>query len=190
MLIKTQPGHPVPLPNLAPSVSRELSIPRVVQEYTQWCWAACCQMVLRHYGDLKTAQCDLANLATGRKDCCSNPSPSDCNQAIWTRHSIETDILDIYYHYGKTAVHHRGSIPFTTIRAEIDAGRPVEACFGGGRSHLIIVQGYEVDDSGRQNVFINDPDRAYSGGNRIPFLSLLSAYGSGGYWAETFTRLV
>ena len=31
-------------------LARELNIPSKRQEKTNWCWAACCQMVLQYYG--------------------------------------------------------------------------------------------------------------------------------------------
>ena len=62
-----------------------LGLPTITQVQNQWCWSACSNCILTHYG-VTTTQCQLAEytrtVATwnnfGTQDCCVNPS-AGCN---------------------------------------------------------------------------------------------------------------
>ena len=182
-------GIPIPLVGRrvgAVSSSRVLAVTVMQQEQTLWCWCACCAMVLLYYGSSQ-AQCAIANVGLGHSDCCQDPLPTGCNDTIWTVHPTQTDVITVYARFGRTAVHLFGSISFNDLKAEIDAGRPVEVCYAwtGGDSHVALVCGYSVDATEAMFVKVNDPADNIG---LISFASLQTAYGLG-TWVETFIKL-
>src|SRR4051812_28367077 len=58
-----------------------LDIPPIGQEQTNWCWAACMQMVLTKLGNA-VQQCSLADSAHGQRGCCGAPSSRLCNKPV------------------------------------------------------------------------------------------------------------
>jgi hypothetical protein len=58
-----------------------LIVPVVGQQESEWCWAASNKMVFEYDSPLPPVlQCEEANGATGRSDCCTNPGSASCNQ--------------------------------------------------------------------------------------------------------------
>src|SRR5437660_1156600 len=109
----------VPLP--PPLGARVLSVPWIKQEQTQWCWAACAQMVLRYYANLTVQQCDLANWLFGLSDCCAAPSSSLCNRPCQV-----SDVCRVYNAFGLRCYSSSGTITLGAVQLEIDQGYPVE----------------------------------------------------------------
>jgi len=65
----------------------ELDLEFRAQDASQWCWAACAEMVLDHYG-YSVEQCGLARLKFHYLACDCDPPPPDfnllpCNQPGW-----------------------------------------------------------------------------------------------------------
>src|SRR5687768_13939757 len=89
MAIRATHVVPIPTPRAAefvtvaaPAASAAgtvLPIDRIEQERTFWCWAACAQMILAFQGRT-LSQCELANIALGRTDCCGTGAA--CNMTI------------------------------------------------------------------------------------------------------------
>src|SRR5437016_1161349 len=74
-----EPHAAVPaLPGLAGPVM--LDVPYVRQEQTEWCWAACSQMVAAFFGNSAVKQCELANFLHNQTKCCQKPDSNACNQ--------------------------------------------------------------------------------------------------------------
>jgi len=78
------PGAPVA--PAAPGATQLLNVPYFRQEQTNWCWAACCEMVFHYYGDAGIRQCDMATAQFGG-DCCTAPASSGCNQGNWPEYT-------------------------------------------------------------------------------------------------------
>ena len=155
-----------------------LNVPLIKQEQTEWCWAACADMVSDFYGNAAVCQCEFANWLFGLSDCCSVPSSSLCN-----RPAEVTDVCGVYNAFGVQCASSSGTISLAALQYEIDQGRPIEAglAWTGGGGHAVLVYGY--DDHGK--VHVHDP---MYGQVAIPYTDLVSAYGHGS-WFWTFTNL-
>lgn len=166
----------VPAP--PPLGARVLNVPWIKQEQTQWCWAACADMVLHYYGNINVRQCDLANWLFGLSDCCSVPSSSLCNRPCQV-----ADVCRVYNAFGLRCYSASGTISQGAIQLEIDQGRPIEPgiAWNGGGGHVVIVRGYYDDGK----IHVNDP---WYGHGAIPYADLVNAYGLG-TWFWTFTDL-
>jgi hypothetical protein len=174
----TVPGPPPP--------GNRLCVPLIPQDQKQWCWAACAEMILKYYKENRIGQCDLANLAFADAGggCCNTPSSSLCDKKLSDsriRQLFDTKAVNIHHHY--TA----GSVPFATVRGEIDNYRPIQIGItlrGGG--HVVIVQGWTLTQMG-EYLIVNDPG---SGGSQGPVsFSDLQTANSLRTWDATWTEL-
>jgi hypothetical protein len=161
------PGAP------APGAAGVLPVPYMRQQQTNWCWAACCEMVFQ-FNAVTVQQCDMATAQFGGK-CCAAPSSSVCNQGNWPEY--------VYPRYG---FHYtRGNAPFTSaaVQAEINAGRPVEVYYAwnGGGAHVALIVGFY--DNG--DLEVSDP---WYGSGRRTYAAVLAAYNLGA-WTITYSNL-
>jgi len=158
-----------------------VSVPQINQEQTEWCWAACAQMVLQFYGDSTVQQCDLATQLFGEPTCCSDPSSALCNEPAQV-----PDIAGVYASRGRNANLVIGSVPFETLQDEINANRPVEIGFAwnDGTGHQALVCGWNVDDTGPY-LLVNDPRW---GSGAVYYVNLVAAYGWGS-WQWTWVSM-
>ena len=127
-----------------------LGVKLVGQQTSQWCYGATTQMIGSQFGS-SLSQCQMANLDNDRTDCCQSPTPGGCINGGDT-----SDQLD-YWGFPHTFV--GDSISYSTIKNEIDAGRPVATSWewdGGGR-HAIVVDGYWTKSDGSRWVEILNP---------------------------------
>lgn len=177
-----------PSPASPLAAQKILSVALFTQGQSRWCWCACCAMVLDFFSAGRS-QCSIANYGLGMTTCCGGSPPAACNGMIWTIHPSQTDISDVYSHFGHSAIHSGSPTTFKALRTEIDApaSSPVEVCFAwsGGGAHVAIICGYRDDPAYGQYTYVNDPDPA-RGAGWVVFSSLTSAYGKG-RWTETFT---
>jgi hypothetical protein len=190
MPLRTQTGTPVKFVEVD-EPGATLNVPQIMQEQSNWCWAACAVMVFQYYGiNAGTQQCDLANYLSGQTYCCTPatfPPTDPCNQPCPV--SPIDNISGVYSHYGVTCARATGPITFSAIQSEIGANRPIELFFawntGGG--HVVLVVGWGSDANG-DYVRVNDPN-AGSGG--VTYAQLL-AYTTGsafGSWNFTWTGI-
>ena len=128
-------------------------MPRIAQEQTNWCWAACTEMVLHYYGNPDARQCEFANSLFNQTQCCEDPTDPACNQTC-----TGNDVEAVYANWNIRSTLIKGTVPFDGLQAEIDAGRPVEVAFKwtGGGAHVAIVRGWETNEMG-PFVHVNDP---------------------------------
>ena len=115
-----------------------LNVKLVKQEQTQWCWAACTQMVTEFMDVNTPKQCELANFLHGQTGCCATPGSSACNRPA--------PYVDIAYVFTFVRIHcisERFAIPAATILSELQANRPVEMglLWSGGGGHVAIIYG-------------------------------------------------
>jgi hypothetical protein len=132
--------------------SQVLKVPEVIQEQTEWCWAATSASVLTYYGK-KVTQCMIADYARtnaawhdfGTVSCCENPN-GKCN--YWNYNwGFPGSIEDILKQWG---VESRGSGGFLTIeniKKELAEGRPFIIRFALVPSGGHFVVGHGIVDS-------------------------------------------
>ncbi|MCM2356851.1 MAG: PKD domain-containing protein [Geobacteraceae bacterium] len=147
------------------SIDIHLSVPEKIQEHDQWCWAGSSQAMLEYYGTV-VAQCDIANWAWGRSDCCGNGifywANTSCNwwNYMWgpnNDHDVPGGSLQgILTHWGVNTNALASALSQTTCVAEINSGRPFLMRFGwpSGGGHFLVGDGYELDG---QNLWYMDP---------------------------------
>ncbi len=152
-----------------------LDVPYFQQEQSEWCWAACTEMVATYLGIANVRQCELANFLHGQTNCCQEPGSDACNQPC-----PYEGIGPVYGHLNVNCI----SDPFPenvqVIQRELLAGRPVEVGLlwyeGGG--HVALIRG--ITDQGVYAV--HDP--AFGSG----FATYAFIYGGYGHgrWAYSF----
>lgn len=163
-----------------------LNVPMIKQTESNWCWAACADMVTDYYGNAGLAQCDFANLLFGFNLCCSAPSSALCNSGCQLN-----DVSKVLSHYGINSSLTQSNVSFSTLDFEILNSRPVEVAYYwldsqgqivGGHVALVIQTGVV---NGQQAVRVNDP--AYGSGG-VLYSNLITAYGQG-TWVATWTNI-
>ena len=160
-----------------------LAVPMIFQEQTNWCWAACAEMVASYYGK-QAPQCESANYLFGRNDCCNLPSSGPCNKPI--PDNDPGAITRVYSHWGiQSQINY--PVSYEVLESEMASSRPVELAFlwnsGGGHAALVI-QTFLVLWFLRW-IRVNDP---WYGQGAVPFDSLGNYLGLG-CWAGTWTGI-
>ncbi|TPI27755.1 hypothetical protein FJW07_31280 [Mesorhizobium sp. B3-1-9] len=152
-----------------------LAVEFASQEQSNWCWAACCQMVFHFLAVNKLSQCDLASEEFACS-CCSAPSSPQCNKPLWPD--------GVYRHYHVPFVQKAQALTFVQVKEQIDANRPVEAYieWNGSGAHVILLAGYY--DNG--DVVVMDP--LSDGPARKSLDSVRDADGMG-QWTMTYVDL-
>ena len=166
--------------------NKTLSVQRIPQYETAWCWAAAAEMVLKYYHRRGVRQCRLANDRFNRNDCCPRSTmPDACNDGV-----SDLDIGSVYTEWQIDETMHVGPVGFTDLKDEIDGERPVEVGYklygDGDYGHAVIVIGYDEDEYG-EFVTVNDPDPFRRSGD-LPMQDFESADGRG-YWWRTWTGI-
>ena len=119
---------------------RVLSFPERFQEHSEWCWAGSSEAILKYYGH-GPDQCDEANFAWGRSDCCGNFTfewDHACNQPNYM-YGTGGSLQAILTNWGVNSNAVASSLSQNTARSEIDAKRPFVMRFGwtGGGGHFL-----------------------------------------------------
>jgi len=156
--------------------SRQLAFAMQAQTESNWCWAAASTSVSHYYWFLSTwTQCRVANAELGRGDCCASPAPGPCNVPWY---------LDRALTRTNNFVSVTGTVAFSTIRTEIDAGRPVGARIGwsGGGGHFVCIYGYSTF-LGLQYFDIDDP---IYGKSHLSVPDFSNNYQGSGNWTHTY----
>lgn len=127
-----------------------IGVTRVQQLYSNWCWAACCEM----FGRVALPS--------------SYPTQT---QIVTNIHHLAPDIPGSYdrimtsipFATNKTP-YYSTSFGFSSIKSSVDAGRPIMAIFkwSGGGSHSVVIDGYNSTGS---TVRIIDPGSGCSTAN-------------------------
>jgi hypothetical protein len=138
-----------------------LGLQTTIQVQNQWCWSACSNCILKHYG-VTTTQCQLAEytrtVATwnnfGTVDCCTNPS-GPCNywNYMWGYAGSIEDLLSQFGSIGVTNI--SNTISTSAIQTEINNLRPFVIRWGwtSGGGHFIVGEGYDASN----NVYYMNP---------------------------------
>ena len=138
-----------------------LSLSTTIQEQNQWCWSACSNCILRHYG-VNTTQCQLAEytrtVATwhnfGTVDCCITAT-AGCN--YWNYNwGYAGSIQDLLSQFGSISVSNiSNTISISVIQTEINNSRPFVIRWGwtSGGGHFIVGEGYDASN----NIYYMNP---------------------------------
>ena len=174
-MLRAQQRTAIPRPP-APGAEGPVKVAWLGQSQSEWCWAACAQMVLWYYGSRQVRQCDFADWLFGQRACCKHPSSSLCNWPC----RIE-DVSSIYSRWNLQSSLHK-AVSFEILEREIKDRRPVEVGYlwlGGDSGHLALV----VDTTSFKNkkhVKVHDP---FYGKGMVEFSALERAYGLGTWHA-------
>lgn len=156
---------------LAAAAPPMLAVPYVKQTQTQWCWAACAEMVARYHGAADVKQCALANFLHGQTKCCASPGSAACNLPC----SFE-GVGQVYNHLGINCISHTWPVNAQVVLRELNAGRPVEVgyAWSGGGGHVAVI--YGVTPAGMLAVHDPWPD---FGTGFATYQYVFGAYGMG-----------
>lgn len=167
----------------------ELVFPLQLQVKNHWCWAAAAVSITKFYQPTSGwNQCDLVDLEFETSTCCQANSVEDCNRSWrldWALKSLE--------HFERIET---GPTAMQTIKAEIDAQRPVGVRIGWGGSgdankgHFPVITGYLIQTvTGdilpfvERFLTIQDPEFNLQ---FVPYDTFCSAYRGSGTWTHTF----
>jgi hypothetical protein len=168
---------------------RVLPISLISQEKNNWCWAACAAMVLTHRGRAFGNQCALAVLVlpfVTSLDCCDGRPDGACDLP-----ALDDEITDLYLQF-QIQAQLVGQVLEADLVAEINNNAPVEigyrgSGFGlGNVGHVVIVYGWQRDNSGGISFFIHDP--LTQSQTVRPFFALAGGINSG-QWDATWRGL-
>lgn len=151
-----------------------LKIPWYPSAQTEWCWAACAQMIAAFFQQTVTDQCTFAKLLFPDADCCNDPA--SCNSDV----GIDK-IKGLFNAFGKTSRFVPSTVPWEDLRTEILASRPVQVglSWTGPGNHVAVVCGVSEDAVGPL-VYVNDPDPGIAYG-WVYYSNLELAYGHGSW---------
>jgi len=131
--------------------TRELEVPFLTQQpNTKWCWAASPAMVISYYGynsstcgNVEWVRLNVPNTYLGNSNCCGQPTPSLCNQAL-----IPPIISTILTHYGLSSTFSYGNLSLADVKNVIDDNRPLimGVSKNTGASHEMVIIGYNNSD--------------------------------------------
>ena len=154
-----------------------LPVPYVQQTQTEWCWAACAEMVARYFGATAVKQCELANVLHHQTGCCTAPASAACNQP-----TDYPGVFTVYAHLGIGLIGHTWAVNPQVVLRELTAGRPVEVGYtwDGGGGHVAVI--YGVTPAGLLAVHDPWPD---FGSGFATYQFVLTAYGMG-RWTYSF----
>jgi Peptidase_C39 like family len=144
------------LPIAAMSGARQLNVPIVQQDHSEWCWAADADAVLT-YRSVSTSQCSIANWVSGVDYAC-NDNDFDWNDSVNSPNYLSgtTGISGILWSLGRrNSTYYDEVLSYQTVASAIQQGNPVVILWqwpdGGG--HFLVVDGY--DDNGQMMYFMN-----------------------------------
>ena len=105
-----------------------LSVAETFQEHNEWCWDASSACVLNYYGNVQT-QCDIANYAWTRSDCCANDTfawQHPCNNPNYLYSWIASGtVQDVLSNFGGIVSNGSGgSISLSEIQTDINNEEP------------------------------------------------------------------
>ena len=132
-----------------------LDVPYFQQEESNWCWIACLKMTIAYMKGVSTEQCEIANLALSRQDCCITRLL--CNS------TGRVDVIArVLLHWGIESTWFAGGpLSLEEVRIEIDGWRPIIAALyrhDGGVGHAVILVGYFVGGPpSPDGVYLHDP---------------------------------
>ena len=129
-------------------------VPYYSQENSEWCWAATTKSVVAAVtgGTLVPEQCQLADIAFNRSDCCKTPTPQECLRGSDDFKRLLLQIAGIQ----STRVEQ--PLNFAEIP---DNGLVIyQILFSTGATHSGIISG-KRKQAGKEQVYFLDPDEDF-----------------------------
>ncbi|MBK5278526.1 MAG: C39 family peptidase [Bacteroidia bacterium] len=164
--------------------------PVAYQEHSNWCWAGASKSVLGYYGTT-VQQCDIANYAIRNNSCCGNNIFSwnnVCNSGNYLGgHGINSgDVQDILSHWGVGSNYKQSILSLQDCVSEINKGKPfiIQVNYSNNNAHILVVDGYDLNNSGVNYIHYMDPAFGYSVEN---YLDIVYAPLYGRTWQLTLT---
>lgn len=157
-------------PGAAPQISY------TAQTETNWCWAACGEMLFSQPAHTARSQCNIASTRLGIMCCPSPGAPQGCDVGGWPH--VE------YPPLGLPTTIVRGAMSIASVQQELAAQKPVQVCYqwaGGNSTHVALI----VDQHSNGEFEVYDPSTDYGQGSRS-YNQILKAYGMGA-WIMSFT---
>ena len=157
--------------------SKQLAFAMQAQTQTNWCWAATATSTSHFFWHFSSwTQCKVAGAELGRTDCCNSTVPGPCNVAWYLDRALTRTNNFVSYMGGQAS--------YATVKAEIDAGRPVGARIGwnGGGGHFMMIYGYSK--IGATEYF--DIDDPIYGKSHLTVADFASNYQGSGTWTHTY----
>jgi len=121
----------------------------VEQAKSNWCWAACAEMVIKHYG------------GTADQWVVVNYIFPNLNYPNYGGSIAQTDQAIDHYQSKKNGMISSSSLSFTAVKYQINNNAPIVVgwkWYGGG-GHMVTIRGY--DDASPQYVYWCDPSDGY-----------------------------
>lgn len=155
----------------------------IQQEQSEWCWAACAQMLLRASGEARR-QCDIVAEATGVPGCCADPPPAKANRQL----RVAPDFVSLVHHLHFPAQLVDRALSADEVRSQLAQG-PIAVCLETAASgHYVLVIGMrETGDPRDPMLLVNDPatgETARPVGYRL-FVAGLGLAAFRGEWEQT-----
>jgi hypothetical protein len=183
-MLNTAPPRPIATVTAADgSTSRALPIARIDQAESEWCWAACGEMIAKSLGLAGISQCVLANSYLAGTAYCVDAckDSSKCDYAC-----AEDAISTVYTKAGIRSNYVASAVDPTVLASEI-AGRkrPVLAMlhFNSGSSHVVLLTGYSPSGG----VYVLDTRLGYGEG-WVDYTVFRQAHGYGS-WIRSWTGI-
>ena len=178
---------PTSIPIPRPAIDQKknvLPVPHVTQKpQDSWCWAACLEMVLKYHKIPASTKGDMANLLFQRSDCSGDAPGAGCDYTC-----KDTDIPLLLEQMGLQCEYKTRPITFSTVKAEIDADRPMIAAHAHFNEdgiqvlgHMVVITGWEQRG---ETLLVHGIDPIHGPG-RYKFFSFLTPNGRG-VWVRTY----
>ncbi len=124
-----------------------------MQQRSQWCWAAVAFNVDHYFSRNSTStQCSIVREVLNLSRCCNDPVTYEgCDVAEYLHKALGV----VQRPYTPIA----RPLSFEEVQNEIDAHRPicVAISWRGGGGHFVIIAGYRVLKTKRQELYVLDP---------------------------------
>lgn len=159
------------------------------QRQTQWCWAAVAVSIHDFLQTssgtwtqetLATAVLRLNSLITASDNCSLDPvkcnKPTSLSTALKVTGNLQEALADEI-------------LTFDALKDWLGARLPVPiriVWYGGSKAHFIVIDGFQVLQSGRQQVFVKDSDKNNYGTGLYDYDDLVDRYRNAGYWQDSY----
>lgn len=154
----------------------------IKQSQTEWCWAACIQMLMSNRFGSYPAQCTMAGhafLPLAPESGCSDPQRINFPLPVGR-------VAQELARWGMSSQSQSRPVSFQSLVSEISANRPVKIglLWNGNGGHAVLVVGWDQSSQGRF-LILHDPQR---GAGSVWYEDLMTAYGLGN-WSWTWTNI-
>lgn len=170
-------------------MEKELDIPRIEQDTTNWCWAACTQMVIGYTNNNYLSQVQIVAVMYDVPVVLVSVTNPDCNKP-----ANDKEIETVFDEYAVNWEYVRRALSYEELKTEIDNNRPIEIGikWAKGGMHAVVIFGYQTNGRSIQNVLIRDPSKDTAPLVIVPYANLIDGKYGGfgeGAWVDTFWKL-